>query len=201
MLGASALLSSVPALSSAGTYMPVYMTYDDGPNNPNTKVVLDFLAIYQMRATFFIVGRNIRGNEKILQRIHQDGHTIGNHSWSHQNLGGRSQNIVFDEIQMTNRLIRDVTGVTPKLFRPPYGDMSQGMKNSIRSNLGMKTIMWDIDTMDWSNRSPKIMHERTMSRIRPGAVVLMHDIHHQSALAGPAIYYSMMKAGYRSVAL
>ena len=200
-LGASSLLLTLSQPLLAASSMPVYVTYDDGPNNPNTKAVLDFLAIYQMKASFFIVGRNIRGNERILRRIHDEGHTIGNHSWSHQNLRNLSEKAVFKELDMTNNAIRAVTGVTPRFFRPPYGDMGQGMKNRIASHFGMRTVMWDIDTMDWSNKSPQIMHDKVMSRIRPGAVVLMHDIHYPTALAGPRIYHSMMRAGYRSVGL
>lgn len=193
-------IAALPAMG-AGIPNTLHLTYDDGPHPRLTPILLDVLAIYDMRATFFVVGRSIRGNERILQRMISDGHAIGNHTWDHPDLTKVEPKRVRSEISRTNEAILSVTGVRPTLFRPPYGALSSDVRRTVREEFGLSMTMWDLDTMDWKRPGAEVVRERVRSGARPGIKVLMHDIHPQTVDAAPLIMADLANSGLKSVPL
>ncbi len=161
------------------------LTFDDGPS-ATMEAVLDVLAKYDAKATFFVIGNRIAGNEAILQRAVREGHEIGNHSWSHQALGDlwdpktrvASTNSQFDtaekilaEIIPTQELVQKIAGVTPKLFRPPY--LSDGVL--FQKTVGMPCIATCADTVDYAETTTaEQIYDTVVTKARDGAIVLQH---------------------------
>jgi peptidoglycan-N-acetylglucosamine deacetylase len=149
------------------------LTFDDGPNATVTPQILDILARQQVKATFFVIGLHVPGNEALLQREHREGHEIGNHSWSHPDLTTLSPEGVADQIEATQRVITGAGVPAPKILRPPYGAVNDMVMS--RSNLSI--VRWNVDTQDWMLRDPAKIDAALLGAARPGAIILMHDIY------------------------
>lgn len=164
----------------------VALTFDDGPSRLTTPVVLDLLKKYKAKATFFVLGQNIAGNEDILKRMKDEGHEIANHTWSHPNLTTISADQVKQEIELTQSAIEEVIGHRPTFMRPPYG----AVNGSVAAAAGLASIYWNVDTQDWSNRDPHLILSQVKAYTNPGAIILMHDIH-QTTVDGlePVLHY------------
>ncbi|HFI0562829.1 TPA: polysaccharide deacetylase family protein [Streptococcus suis] len=164
----------------------VALTFDDGPSRATTPVVLDLLKKYNAKATFFLLGQNIAGNEDILKRMKDEGHEIANHTWSHPNLTTISADQVKQEIELTQSAIEEVIGYKPTFMRPPYG----AVNGSVAAAAGLASIYWNVDTQDWSNRDPHLILSQVKAYTNPGAIILMHDIH-QTTVDGlePVLHY------------
>jgi peptidoglycan-N-acetylglucosamine deacetylase len=152
----------------------IAITFDDGPHEM-TILVLDVLKKYNAKATFFCIGKNIETHPKILKKVIEEGHTIGNHSYSHSPFFDFfRKNKVIAEIRQTNALIESLVGKKTNLFRPPYGVTNP----SIRRALGVtqhKTIGWNIRSFDGGSKNEKFIFDRIIKRIKPGGIVLLHD--------------------------
>lgn len=151
----------------------IALTFDDGPNPETTPVVLDLLKKYNAKATFFVIGRAIAGNEAILRRMVAEGHVIANHTWNHPDLVTLSPELVRKEIQDTQAVIKEVAGVVPTMVRPPYGTINQ----SVVDQMGLPSIYWSVDSKDWKSRNPQAILSEIKAQTRPGSIILMHDIH------------------------
>lgn len=189
-----------PALGSSKRH-ELFLTYDDGPDVRNTPMLLDLLAIYDMRATFFLVGSRVSRARDIVGRMQRDGHTIGNHSWGHPDLGRASADRILSEVDRTNDAISSITGRSPGLFRPPYGSWSTDRAHMLREKRGMETVMWDVDTLDWKQPGRAAVTQRVLRGAKPGAVVLMHDIHDETVNAAADVFSGLYNAGYVSLSL
>lgn len=152
----------------------IYLTFDDGPNSTYTPRILDTLARYNARAVFFTIGQLVPGQTGVTQRIVNEGHRIGNHSWSHPSLAGLSRERFDREMSQTQRAVENATGRRPTCLRPPYGAMD-GNTRSWASNHGLSTLLWDIDTNDWRRPGTDAIVRSVVNNARNGAVVLMHD--------------------------
>ncbi len=150
------------------------LTYDDGPNDPYTLQLLEVLAKHGAKATFFLLGQFVEQRPDIVRAIAEAGHDIGNHTWSHPYLIWASPSEVRQQIERTTKAIEDACGVTPKLFRPPFGGRRPGTLSLARS-YGMDTVMWRVSTYDWEADSPEFILKRARTGIRGGDVILMHD--------------------------
>ncbi|HEL9598643.1 TPA: polysaccharide deacetylase family protein [Streptococcus suis] len=164
----------------------VALTFDDGPSRLTTPIVLDLLKKYKAKATFFVLGQNIAGNEDILKRMKDEGHEIANHTWSHPNLTRITADQVKQEIELTQSAIEEVIGHRPSFMRPPYG----AVNGSVAAAAGLASIYWNVDTQDWSNRDPHLILSQVKAYTNPGAIILMHDIH-QTTVDGlePVLQY------------
>ncbi|HWR36630.1 MAG TPA: polysaccharide deacetylase family protein [Clostridia bacterium] len=154
------------------------LTYDDGPNDPYTPQMLDVLARHDARATFFLLGQFVRQKPAIVRDIVAAGHAIGNHSWSHPNLIFASPAELRRQIEDTTKAIEDACGVTPKLFRPPYGGRRPGTF-SVARKYGMAVIMWRVTCHDWDAVSNESIEAKAHAQIRGGDVILLHDGGHE----------------------
>ncbi|MDH2427578.1 polysaccharide deacetylase family protein [Sphaerisporangium sp. TRM90804] len=175
----------------------VALTFDDGPYD-HTGAVLDTLARYGARATFFVVGQMVTPQSThYLRRMVSEGHEIGNHSWDHPALPSLAGDGVRDQLGRTQRAVRAATGVTMRLFRPPYG-ATDGKVAEQAARAGLAQIMWDVDTMDWRDRDTSLVTRRA-SAAGSGSVVLMHDIHKTTADAVPGLLRDLAARGYAFV--
>lgn len=153
------------------------LTYDDGPNDPYTGQLLDILARANVKATFFLIGRYVKQRPDIVRRLVESGHAIGNHTWSHPNLIFCSPAETRRQLSETQKAIEDACGVTPTLFRPPFGGRRPGTFQTARS-LGLAPIMWNVTCYDWSAKSNESIERHARRQIRGGNVILLHDGSH-----------------------
>ena len=123
------------------------ISYDDGPS-PRTQLALDALDKYGLKSTFFVIGSNVLENPEMLLKTYQKGHQIGIHTWSHPDLTTLSNDQIVAELVWTMKIVKDVIGVTPIYFRPPYGETNDRVLG-IAASLGLKTIIWNRDSKDW----------------------------------------------------
>ncbi len=177
----------------------IALTFDDGPG-PYTAHLLDILDQYGARATFFLIGSKVSGQASVVRSIQARGHQLGNHSWSHPELPKLSVDQIAGEIDRTNEAIRQATGVKPSILRPPYGAVNGVVLEQLRLR-NMSSILWSVDTRDWADRNSQIVCSRAVAGARPGAVILMHDIHQTSVNAVPCILSSLKQQGYSFVTI
>ena len=140
------------------------LTFDDGPNPAHTPRLLDILAGHDVRATFFLVGRYAQAVPDLVRRMVQEGHLIGNHSWSHPNLAFLSAARVQDELRRTSDTLAQLTGQPVRFFRPPFGGRRPFVLRTARE-LGMVPVMWNAITTDWSEPSATRIASRMMGKI------------------------------------
>ncbi len=174
----------------------VYLTFDDGPDAEQTPRVLDVLKRNNAKATFFCIGSRIVGNEQILKRIINEGHTIGNHSFSHtNNFPLFSRRRMIADIRRCQQAIEQATGSTTTLFRPPFGVTNPTIGKAVKS-LNLKTIGWTIRTYDTNGADHAKIARRISCQLRPGAIILLHDRLPQSAERLQTVIDAVKKAGY-----
>jgi peptidoglycan-N-acetylglucosamine deacetylase len=156
------------------------LTYDDGPNHPHTQRLLDVLAQYNARATFFLIGKYVRQRPEIARAVQAAGHEIGNHTYSHPNLIFVSAARLRQELEDCNKVLEDALGITPRLFRPPFGGRRPGVLQTARS-LGLETVMWSVTGYDWNAKSAEEIQAKVAPRLNSGRaeIVLLHDGGHQ----------------------
>ena len=170
----------------------VALTFDDGPNPATTNQALDTLSKYGIKATFFVLGKNVSGNEEILKRMKADGHVIGNHSWSHPVLSKLSLDEAKKQITDTEDALTKVLSSSSKLMRPPYGAIT----DDIRNGLDLSFIMWDVDSLDWKNKNEAAILTEIQREVKNGSIILMHDIHAETVNALPKVIDYLKGQGY-----
>ena len=188
---------AVPAPAPTTGNKVIALTFDDGPG-PYTAHLLDVLDQYGAKATFFLIGSKVSSQANVVRSIHARGHQLGNHSWSHPELPKLPINQIAGEIDRTNDAIKQATGVTPTVMRPPYGAVNSAVLEQLRLR-GMSSILWSVDTRDWADRNSDIVCSRAVAGARPGAIILMHDIHQTSVGAVPCILSALKQQGYSFV--
>lgn len=153
------------------------LTFDDGPNPEVTPRVLDILNSHNAKATFFLIGLHVPDNKAIVRRMHQAGHEIGNHTWSHRDLSGLTPQEVEDDIAAAQDAIVAAGAPAPHLFRPPYG----AVDSMVRGHVSMSVVSWNIDPEDWKAKRPEQIIDHVLSHAKPGAIVDLHDIYPTTA--------------------
>lgn len=172
----------------------VAITFDDGPSK-YTETILACLEKYDARATFFVQGKSVSGYPETIKHMSNIGCEIGNHTWSHVKLTAATSDEIKSQISGTNNAVHGITGVYPKLFRPPYG----AYNNSVLSVANMPAIMWSVDTLDWKTRNTEKTVASVKSSAKDGSIILMHDIHAPTAPAAEQIIPYLLKQGYQLV--
>ncbi|MGI5327220.1 polysaccharide deacetylase family protein [Actinomadura nitritigenes] len=175
----------------------VALTFDDGPAE-STGRLLDILAAHHVRATFFIVGEQATKFPELVRREHEAGHQIADHSYTHADLGRAPTKKIMSELTRTQEAIRRASGVTPTMLRPPYGSLSKRL-TGIAARMGMAQVLWTVDPLDWEHRDTKYVERRVLQAVRPGYIVLMHDIHPTTVAAIPTIIEKLAAQGYSFV--
>lgn len=173
--------SVIPRYATTGT-KEVWLTFDDGPHAVRTKKVLSVLAAHGITATFFVIGRHCAIYPDTLKRIADQGHRIGNHTYSHPKLTTLSRAKIREEILRTEALIAPFLR-GKKLFRPPYG-AHNALVDEVAAELGYRLVIWNVDTVDWNaNYKPDkwVDHGIAQIKARQHSVVLNHDIQRTTA--------------------
>ncbi|MEV4410996.1 polysaccharide deacetylase family protein [Catellatospora sp. NPDC049609] len=149
------------------------MTFDDGPNTGTTNQLISTLRQYNATATVFPTGSNAQSNPSLMQAYRSAGLQIGNHSWDHPHLINMSSSEIQSQLSRTQQAIQQTAGVTPTLFRPPYGETNSTLQQ-VEASLGLREIIWDVDSQDWNNVSASQIRQAA-SRLTNGQIILMHD--------------------------
>lgn len=195
---AAGVFPSAPAVGAdsaveGGKY--VALTFDDGPIAATTGPLLDGLKVRGAKATFFVVGSFIPWNEELLLRIAEEGHQIGQHTYSHIVLEEQSAQTVRRELQQTDQLLRELLGEGEFWLRPPYGRISEQQYALSETPL----ITWTVDPEDWRLLDAKKVRDAVLREVESGDVILMHDIYQSSVEAALMIVDELQKQGYRFV--
>jgi peptidoglycan/xylan/chitin deacetylase (PgdA/CDA1 family) len=153
----------------------VAITFDDGPDPKVTPLILDRLSQLEVPAAFFCLGKQVLSNPDLTRRICDEGHIIGNHTFSHgwwtNFLFGR---YLFNEIEQTQRAIKDAAGVSPVFFRPPMG-LTNPHFNSVLRKTGLTMVGWSIRSLDRITSKPEVVIEKIINKTRKGSIILLHD--------------------------
>lgn len=154
----------------------IALTFDDGPHQTQTDEILAVLQKYGVKATFFPIGQNIAAHPDVTRRVHQAGHEIGNHTYTHAAVSKLTDDRLTEELDATAALLKEQCGVTPTVFRPPGGDISEGAVRLVNA-LGYRYVLWSwrVDTRDWASVSVDSVINTVLDNVRDGDVILFHD--------------------------
>ncbi|MDO5417964.1 MAG: polysaccharide deacetylase family protein [Lachnospiraceae bacterium] len=171
----------------------IALTFDDGPHETWTPLLLDGLKERGVKATFFLMGENVEGKEEIVKRMAAEGHLIGNHSYCHVQLTRESMEQVCVDFERTGQMIEALTGKRPSYVRPPYGDWNEELE--CRTNL--TTVLWDVDSLDWKLKNRSRIVEKVCREVEDGDIILMHDIFQSSVEAALDIVDRLAGEGWQ----
>ncbi len=170
----------------------VAVTFDDGPGAESTMMLLDGLKERNVRAAFFLVGENIKGHEDIVKRMHDEGHIIGNHTYTHVILTKIPQEKALEEIYNTNKIIEEITGEKVKYIRPPCGEWN----NDMFFQVDLQPVFWNVDPLDWERKDVGGIVEDVVKNVRSGDIILLHDIYDTSVAAALEIIDRLKDKGF-----
>ncbi|KOV64662.1 polysaccharide deacetylase family protein [Streptomyces sp. MMG1121] len=163
-----------PILRISGRGRHMMLTFDDGPNPEYTPHILDTLAKYDVRAMFFLCGECVVENKKLVARMADEGHVVGNHTWTHPLLTTLNRSEIRHEMTSTSDAIEASYGERPQWFRAPYGAWNRAAFQ-LGAEMGMEPMAWTVDTTDWMTPGTSTIIDRVESGAAPGVVVLSHD--------------------------
>ncbi len=166
--------------------------------NEDTQTLIDILARYKVKATFFVVGQWAEKYPESVKALHDAGHEVMNHSNTHPHFPQMSADQVIAELNACNDKVEAVTGVRPTLVRLPYGDYDDRSINAVRS-IGMEPIQWDVDSLDWKEIPANEIAQRVTGKVQPGSIVLFHNAAKHTPEALPTILETLLQEGYTFV--
>jgi peptidoglycan/xylan/chitin deacetylase (PgdA/CDA1 family) len=191
-----------PAYCSAQTTEKIIaLSFDDGPHAEYTPQVLSLLTQYHATATFFVIGKNIQGNERLLKQMNTDGHSIGNHTYTHsffidfKNLQGFKE-----ELNQTTELIFSLIGKKMALFRPPYGVTTPNLAKAAKL-LNYSIIGWSIRSLDTTHDTVEIITQRVQTQMKSGAIILFHDTSAKTIQVLNQTLHFAQEQGYKIVSV
>ena len=173
----------------------IAITFDDGPHRLYTPKLLDGLKERGIHATFFLVGENIGSNEALVKRMAEEGHLIGNHTFSHVQLTKMKKEDACREVQQTNERICAGTGAPVLYIRPPYGSWN----DELQAEIPMTVTLWNLDSEDWKSQNTGKIVELVESEAEEGSIILLHDIFDTSVEAALRIVDDLTAQGYTFV--
>lgn len=185
---------TTPTPEYAGT---IALTFDDGPGK-YTERLLNIFKENGGKATFFVVGNRASYQKNILKRMTDEGHEVGNHTYSHLSLKEIEYDEAVDQISRAKTIIESATGVDNKLVRAPYGDLNADVKEIARE-LNVSLIHWSLDSFDWMTRDAQLVYDELMSRVKDGDIILLHDIHESTVEAMEMVIPELVNKGYKLV--
>ena len=175
----------------------VALTFDDGPNRKYTEQLLDGLRRRGIKASFFLVGECIHGNEELVRKMKADGHLIGVHCMEHKDLTREKTDKARRQIMETAALIEGLTGESPEYVRPPFGKWSEDLEEYIP----FKPVFWSVDSIDWKLRNETQIVNRVMKAVGDGDIILLHDEFSESVSAALRIIDNLLAKGYTFVTI
>lgn len=182
----------------------VALTFDDGPDPYYTPKILDILKQKHVKATFFVLGKQVEQFPNLMKRIVNEGHGIANHTWNHPRLPNLTTSELIKEITSTQKIMENTVNRKPDLFRPPYGDVTKS-DLFVLDHIGFRVVGWSVDTLDWSGKSASEILATIESNISPGGIILQHNFQSKdrkldgTVEALPNIIDNLRKKGYQFV--
>ncbi|WP_262682847.1 polysaccharide deacetylase family protein [Paenibacillus baimaensis] len=180
----------------------VALTFDDGPDNVNTPVIIDSLKKYGVKGSFFFVGEMAKIYPGVVRHAFDNGNLVLNHSYKHDNLTQKTNHQIQADLNQTDKIIEDIIGKKPALMRSPYGDTDEKVV-AAATETGHKIVLWSIDTLDWSQRESDNIVHNVIDNIRNGDIILMHSTSrtNETAKAVPIMIEELQKRNYDIVDL
>ena len=173
----------------------IAITFDDGPRRETTERLLDGLLERNAKATFFVIGRQIEGNEDLLRRMADEGHQVGSHTWNHTRLLNVSADTLQQEVGRTETALEELLGERLYWLRPPYGSVDEADKTLLQ----VPMIKWSIDPRDWEKQDAAQVTAAVLEAAKPNQIILLHDIYETSVDAALSIVDALQKEGYQFV--
>ncbi len=205
LTGIFAYAPSLSAATAVTRKLPIYctdredgciaLTFDAAWGDEDTPLLIEILARYNVRATFFVVGEWVDRCAESVKALHDAGHEVMNHSDTHPHMPQLSKEQMAAELNTCNDKIEAITGIRPTLHRAPYGDYSNDSLTAAEE-LGMYTIQWDVDSLDWKDLSADEITSRVVSRAGSGSIVLFHNAALHTPEALPSIIEALLAKGY-----
>ncbi len=173
----------------------IALTFDDGPHPYYTEQLLDGLKKRGVKATFFVTGAHAELHPEVIKRMSEEGHLIGNHTYSHIQLKSGNKEAFKEELIKTNEIITGITGEEVLYVRPPYGSWDK----SFETELNMFPIFWTIDPLDWCSTNVERIEQKIISKVGENDIILMHDYYPSTVTAALEVVDELQKEGYEFV--
>ena len=170
----------------------VALTFDDGPHPYYTEQLLDGLKERGVKATFFVTGEHAKLHPDVIQRMYEEGHLIGNHTYSHIQLRKNNQEAFREELIQTNEVIGEITGGEVLYVRPPYGSWDK----SFEKELNMIPVLWTIDPLDWCSHDASCVADKVLKKVKENDIILLHDCYDTTVEAAFQIVDELKEKGY-----
>ena len=198
VVGASASTRQLPIYCVQKDYKVLSISFDAAWGNEDTQQLIDTLAKYGVKATFFVVGEWVDKYPESVKALFDAGHEVMNHSNTHAHFNKLSPQEIVEDLNACGDKIEKVTGVRPTLFRCPYGEYDDHVINAVRS-MGIEPIQWDVDSLDWKDLSAADITKRVTGKVQPGSIVLFHNAALHTPEALPGIIEALLQQGYTFV--
>lgn len=173
----------------------IALTFDDGPDPTHTTQLLEGLAKRKVKASFFITGENAENYPDLVKRMYEEGHLIGNHTYSHMQLTKSNREAFKAELVRTNEIIKEITGEEVVFVRPPYGSWDK----SFEEELNMFPVLWTVDPLDWCSSDVACVISKVIPKVKENSIILMHDEYASTVTAALQIVDELQKQGYEFV--
>lgn len=173
----------------------IALTFDDGPHPYYTEQLLDGLKERGVVVTFFVTGEHASLHPEIIKRMHEEGHVIGNHTYSHIQLRQDNRETFKKELQQTNQVLKELTGEDVVYVRPPYGSWDK----ELEKELNMIPVLWSVDPLDWCTGNVQTVVRRVKEKVKDNSIILMHDYYETSVTAALQIVDELIEEGYEFV--
>ena len=198
VVGAAVTERELPVYSVERDGKFVSLSFDAAWGNEDTQMLIDILAKYGVRATFFVVGEWVDKYPESVKALHDAGHEVMNHSDAHPHMAKLTAKQIIDEVDRCSDKIEAVTGVRPTLFRCPYGEYDDNVIGTV-NGMGLTTVQWDTDSLDWKKLTAGEIYKRVSSKVQPGSIVLFHNAGLHTPEALPSIIEYLLAEGYTIV--
>lgn len=180
---------------SWGERKKVALTFDDGPHPQTTEFLLDGLKERGIKASFFVIGKNAEAYPELVKREAQEGHLVGNHTYSHVKLTDITLEEACKEIEKTQKILEDITGKVPGFMRPPFGSWQK----ELEEKLGLMPVLWSVDSLDWVSENEGEIIERVVTDVEENDMILLHDCYMPSVRAALQIADRLTAEGFTFV--
>lgn len=173
----------------------IAITFDDGPHPYYTEQLLDGLKERDVKATFFVTGEHAQLHPDIIERMNEEGHLIGNHTYSHLQLSKSNRQEYKEQLIKTNEIITEITGKEVLFVRPPYGTWDK----TLEKDLNMFPVLWTVDPLDWCSDNVACIKKKIMSEVGENDIILMHDSYASTVTAALQVIDELQEQGYEFV--
>nr|WP_319488013.1 polysaccharide deacetylase family protein [uncultured Caproiciproducens sp.] len=195
---ASSNKRQIPIYCVKTTEKKISISFDAAWGNEETQTLIDILNKYNVKTTFFVVGAWVDKYPESVKALVNAGHEVCNHSNTHPHMPKLARTEMAAQLTDCNNKIKSITGISPLLFRPPYGDYDNALIETVKS-VNMYCIQWDVDSLDWKNPTPSDMITRVTTKVKSGSIVLFHNGAKNTPAALPKIIETLQGQGYQIV--